>query len=246
MTCNNENPESVALDPLARYVWVLLVFDAILVALHFITGRAVINLDEEANVSAWYSSAKLLLMGWFCWLAWRQERSVPADRRPGRFTFLWIVLALLFLGLSVDETASLHERLARKVMSQWSVGLDIRETVLGGDQSKDAFAWVLLLSPFIVASLALFLVFLFRRLRARRRGYVPVLAGIAMFATVILLEATIYLFPSFSDFDSRLVGLYRLLVGIEECCEVFGITLFLVGLQRYLSTDPAPAHSTLS
>lgn len=60
------------------------------------------NLGRENNLAAWWSTACLALVGLHCWeLAGRHTR-------PGRST--WAVLAALFLGLSADEGASLHER----------------------------------------------------------------------------------------------------------------------------------------
>jgi len=48
--------------------------------------------------------------------------------------------AFIFVGLSADETASMHEHM---FMEETSADLGIRETLLGGDRAKDSFAWVL-------------------------------------------------------------------------------------------------------
>lgn len=60
------------------------------------------NLVRENNLAAWWSTAALAVLGLLCWeLAGRAAR-------PGRGT--WFLLGGLFLGLSADEGASLHER----------------------------------------------------------------------------------------------------------------------------------------
>lgn len=60
------------------------------------------NLVRENNLAAWWSTAALAVVGLLCWeLAGRATR-------PGRGT--WFLMGGLFLGLSADEGASLHER----------------------------------------------------------------------------------------------------------------------------------------
>lgn len=207
----------------------LFLADAALIALHFAFGWSVINLDEEGNLAAWYSSAKLLALAVFCAWLWREERR----QRLGRLAVLWLVVGWIFLGLSMDETASLHERLARAVMKETRVGLDIRETVLAGDAARDAFAWVLLLSPFIAATVALFAIVLYGRLFRARAGFLPALLGLACFVTAVGLEATIYFAPPLREWGPAHLAAYQEGIQVEEAAELLGSTLFLLGFSRY-------------
>lgn len=67
---------------------------------------ALFELDREANVPTLYSSVTLLLCASLLAVIG------VAKKRQGKREYLyWLVLALIFLFLSVDETAGLHERM---------------------------------------------------------------------------------------------------------------------------------------
>lgn len=210
----------------------LFVIDLTLIALHVAFGWSLINLDEEGNLAAWYSSSKLLALASVSVNLWILERAQqPAHR--SRLTILWLAVAMIFLALSMDETASMHERVARVVMRESTVGLDIRETVLAGDATKDAFAWVLIFSPFIAVTAVFFLFFFYARLFRTRRGFIPAMTGLALFLLAVGLEATIYLSPSLQEWSHGDLVRYRLGIALEETGEILGSTLFLLAFVRY-------------
>ncbi|MDA0989140.1 MAG: hypothetical protein O3A51_00120 [Verrucomicrobia bacterium] len=211
-----------------RSLMILLIGDVILLVLHVCFGWSVINLDEEGNLSAWYSSAKLLSLAILATWIWAAD-----CRYAGRWHWPWLLVALIFLGLSADETASLHERLARLVMQESSAGLDLRETVLGGDTAKDSYAWVILLSPFILAVTLFFGVFFVKRLLTCRLSLVTAISALAFFLLAVALEATIYAAPSLADWGDADVTRYRLFLAIEESGELLGSTLFIFAFLTY-------------
>lgn len=219
--------------PWGRLLVVLLVLDLSFVLLHVVFGWSIINLDEEGNLTAWYSSVKLMGLFVLCLLIWKAERSSPRMERPYRLTWLWLLVAAVFLFLSADETASMHERFARVVMQESAMGLDIRETVLSGDTMKDSFAWILLLSPFILGVTCFFGFFFYQRLKRYPDSFIPALAALALFLLAVGLEATIYYLPPFAEWSSRELFLYRLFVGFEEASEMVGSTLFLLSFSNY-------------
>src|SRR5688572_12086924 len=130
-----------------RLLLTLVGVDLLLVILHLATNATpVLDLDAEGNVPTWVSSGKLLAIAVLAVIAWRQEQ-----REPGlRHRWLWLLVAALFAGMSLDETASLHERAARALVSQGPAG-NLRATLLGGDSAKDSFAWVVLFGPLAIA-----------------------------------------------------------------------------------------------
>ena len=66
--------------------------------------RRQLHLESEANLTTWYSSATLLVCSYLLYtIAWHRRR----ERDP--FTTHWMLLALVFVFLSIDETAMLHE-----------------------------------------------------------------------------------------------------------------------------------------
>ena len=116
-----------------RRAWLwLFLFDAVFMALHaWYTGHRwyvenfalgayehpayellrTFNLDAEGTSAVWYSSLKLFLAAALAAGCW------ALARREGRSAFGWLMVALIFLGLSVDESASLHEHLADLIMA---------------------------------------------------------------------------------------------------------------------------------
>ena len=62
------------------------------------------NLDQEANIPTWFSSALLLAAAFISYVIARQERAL----RPREARY-WSGLVLMLLLMSIDETASIHE-----------------------------------------------------------------------------------------------------------------------------------------
>jgi hypothetical protein len=209
----------------------LIVLDLLLVCLHMLWRWPVIDLDQEGNLSAWYSSAKLLGLALLSVLIWLDEKKLAGSHL--RAKWLWLVVGMIFLLLSADETASMHERSARFIMKETTVGLDIRETLMSGDSIKDSFAWVFLLSPFILGVVVFFLVFFYNRLKKCLSSLIPAMIALAMFLLAVLLEAAICFMPGFEAWEAGEVAIYRMSISIEETAEILGATLFLFAFYRY-------------
>lgn len=65
------------------------------------------NLANEMNVAAWWSGMNLLVVSAFCYVLFRLKEE-PVWKA-------WLVLAVVFAGLSLDEIGAIHER----VGNQW-------------------------------------------------------------------------------------------------------------------------------
>lgn len=71
----------------------------------FVYGLSpLVDLDNEANLPTWFSSAQLLAAGLISFL-------IHVDRRGAgeKFAVHWVGLGFVMLYLSLDETAGLHE-----------------------------------------------------------------------------------------------------------------------------------------
>src|SRR5256885_4802293 len=110
--------------PQRKFVWGLVFITGVLVVLsviaNFVTysippGGALemeirksferlFDLDAEANIPTWFSSALLLM----CAMLLAANAAAKWKTRD-RYTIHWIVLSVIFLYLSVDETAIIHE-----------------------------------------------------------------------------------------------------------------------------------------
>ena len=197
---------------------------------------SLIDLDQEANLTAWYSSAKLLGLAIISFMIFISEGRSPGSGAKSKW--MWLVVAIIFLALSADETASIHETIADTIMKGAPIGVDIRESVLGGDKYKDSFAWVVLLAPFILAVSVFFLIFFYKKFSKSRTNLIISVIALGCYLLAVGSEATIYLAPAFTDFTAADTLRYRISIGIEESGEIIGTTLFLLVFLRYrLSLD---------
>ncbi|HJQ27543.1 MAG TPA: hypothetical protein VKA60_26895 [Blastocatellia bacterium] len=107
----------------ARLLRALVATELLLVALYWLDIlcgeppllNPLFDLDGEANIPAWFSSAQLLLIALTLWTASRFRRPEPLPSR--RFLNL---LAAGFLLLSLDETAQVHETITGVIGSRYA------------------------------------------------------------------------------------------------------------------------------
>jgi hypothetical protein len=168
--------------------------------------------DREANLPAWYSSMTLLLSAALLW-------SIASDaRRAGRpHARLWAALAAVFLLLSIDEAAGVHETVS----------------VLIGGLVPDAgvlfFAWVVPGALFVLGMGAVYFRFLLH-LPPRTRALVVVAGGCFCFGALGMEMATGY-YMSLHDTKRSLA--YLLLTHGEELLEMVGVAVFVYALLDY-------------
>jgi hypothetical protein len=96
--------------------------------------RTLVNINGEANLPAWWNSALLLMIAIGALVA----REFETERRS---RLAWLTVAACGLALSLDEIASLHERLGKPVRD---IGIVV-----------PTFAWLV---PGIVVATAMFVV----------------------------------------------------------------------------------------
>ena len=107
-------PDSTPRDALALLIGLLL-FELALVGAYLVdvmldhpikTLSAFINLDDEATLPNWFSTTQLFLIGA---VFWRRGRQTLPFTHPSR-TF-WYLAAAVFVFLSLDEAAAVHEKM---------------------------------------------------------------------------------------------------------------------------------------
>ena len=173
------------------------------------------DLGREANLPTYFSSGLLLIASLLlAWIA-RVKR-----RREAAFDRHWLVLALIFFYLSVDEAARLHE-FVYEVLSHFQVhGSGIFYHV-----------WVV---PFLAAAALVglaYLRFLFH-LPAKQRFlfvaaallYVGGAIGFEMFQGVVM------------EAQGRDNLTYHLSIVVEEAMEMGGVLVFIYALLHYIGT----------
>lgn len=163
------------------------------------------DLDLEANAPSWFSSALAFIGAALFLLLWRQ---VPLDGKRSR---VWLFLSFLFVYISIDEFASIHERLI----------IPVRETFdLSG---LLYFAWVV---PYgmLVAILAVALLPFLRRLdpEVRRRFIIAAIVFLSGAVGMELIGGRLY-----ESLDQQRNLTYDLITTCEEILEMTGLILLI-------------------
>lgn len=184
----------------------------------YIYGLAeLFDFAQEMNVPTLYSSFALLVA---CLLL---SIIALSHKRTGSSYFPWLGLAVIFLFLSIDETAALHERLTAPV-----------RTALGSTGLL-FFAWII---PYGLAVLLLAIAygkFLMRLAKDIRNLFL--VSGATFVAGAIGVEAI-------GGRHLELYGpgnlTYLLLSTGEELLEMLGIAIFIYALLSYLASRFEP------
>jgi hypothetical protein len=174
------------------------------------------DLNLEQNVPTWYSTAQLL----FCALllgiiAWDKKNN------GDRYAWYWVILTLIFLGLSLDETASLHEMTIKPLRSALKA-----KGVLH-------FTWVVPGAVFVLI-FTLAYVRLFVELPPKIRWLIGI-AGTIYVGGALGMELIGGYYASFYGGQGNMT--FAMLATIEEVCEMTGILIFLYALLLYISTS---------
>ena len=167
-----------------------------------------VRLNGEGNLSVAFAVAQLSLAGVLLALVWRVERVAG-----GADASYWMVLAIGFVGLALDEALQFHERLngpARALLGEDRPGIL-------------TFAWVLPGSMVVLVIGLFFLGFIRRQESTVRR--IILLAGGLFVAGGLGFEALGGWWARVYG-DSAPFG-YVLLSTLEEECELLGVTLFI-------------------
>jgi hypothetical protein len=180
-----------------------------------------LDLDGERNLTTWYASQKLFLIGaLLLWTAWscRQQR-VPR-------AWLLGILGAVFLGFSADEFIGLHEQFAFMIDRWLLPDGDRKETVF----SQTGIWMFVLVIPALAA--LLWTVAALERLWSDRG--VTALLGAGMI---------LFLSGAFSDVLINFAASHRhraIQIFVEELLEMAGATTILWGALRLLKLRGVP------
>lgn len=197
---------------LNRVVFVLIAAELLFVALNIwptpsaATNRA-LNLDHESNIVVWFASAQLLALSFLTFLLYSKLRARG-----------WLLLALGFLFLSVDETASLHESYGASLYHQY-----ISSNYQNGD-------WLIFFSVPLLIGAFLCAHAWWKLRQVSRPSFLWGTAGLLCWISVLAFESQ----------GSKL----RSAVIAEEFLELFGATLMLFATGRALVQDAPLSKSS--
>ena len=217
---------SVTLDP-RRVVAVLggavLVMSGLSMAGHFLRitrGRElrglvwIFDVGAEQSIPTWYASVSLLICAALLWIIGAANQGSDDGAK-----MQWKGLATIFLLLSLDEVATVHE---------WTANL------LPNVEPEGIFyyTWLLLGIPFAALISLLYLRFLFRLPPRTRRLFV--LAG-AVFVGGALGMEMINAQEEFLHGSGTLR--YAAMTGFEELMEMVGVLIFMYSLLVHLAAE---------
>lgn len=183
--------------------------------------------DREANVPTYFSSCLLLFAAGILALIAFVKR---AERDP--YTLHWVLLALVFLCLSLDEAVSFHELLIEPLRRKFQTSGLLR------------FPWVVAGAVFALGFGLFYLPFLRALSHPMLRLFI---ASAAVYVTgVIGLEMVGgYFYVDYSDFSAASWP-YMMAMTLEETFEMLGIILFIHTLLAYLKAYKSTLSLTFS
>lgn len=172
------------------------------------------DLDEENNIPSYFSTVIILIAAALLGII-----GVLESRREGSQVHHWRLLALIFLALSFDEFASLHEILIEPVRDRT------------GGVRVFYFGWVVPGLVFVAVVGAYFLPFVARLEPNSRRRFV--IAGTIYVVGVLGVELVEGYIASGSGEQN---WSYITALTVQEAMEMMGMILFIAALIQHLAT----------
>ncbi|ARS34820.1 hypothetical protein [Pontibacter actiniarum] len=182
------------------------------------------ELDAERNVPTYFSSFILLLSSLLLFAV-----SLLKQREQDKFTWQWRLLSVVFLYLSVDESAGLHEMFIYPLRDNFHLTGILY------------FSWVIVGAGVVIALGAYYLPFLLS-LHSKLRFRV-------MLAAVVYVGGALGV-ELYGGYYADAFGLdnlgYALITTVEETMEITGVLLLLHALYKHLKQQLASVTLVLS
>jgi hypothetical protein len=183
-----------------------------------------LDVGQDQSIPAWYSAFLLLFCSVLLALI-----SLVVKNAGGRYVNHWRVLSLIFLYLSVDEGASIHEKAGRVTRAVYnSLGSEP-----GGVMP---IAWVVPGIVFVFIFVLAYLKFFFH-LPTRQR-YLFLAAGVIYVGAAMGMEVFYAYYRSLVGPMPEMTNLQQigriLIISSEELLEMFGLIVFIYALLSYI------------
>ncbi len=200
--------------------------------------HSLFDMTLEGNFPTWWSSTQLLAVGLAAWLIFLRVKAENGKRgkRLG-----WIVLAVFFLYMAVDDATYLHERVgyATKTLVQdgaWFVGFGLAAQF-------PSYYWQLVYGlPFLIIGFFM-TVFLWRDLESAALR-LPAILGLGCYVLAVGLDfadgqSNQAVYRCISRFTTMYVETQRDCARVfEEFMEMFGTSLLLLAFVGRLTRMP--------
>lgn len=184
----------------------------------------IFNLDAEASIPTWYAAVSILSCALLLsWIGLVKKRSGDSYAR------YWLILAVIFALISLDEVMQLHELSIQHIRNLLDVG------------GFFYYAWIIPAGIFVFA-LALVYFKFWLHLPTRTRLLFLLAAGLYLGGTLVV-EAISGQYHWL--YGTQNIGI-ALLTTLEECMEMMGIVVFLYSLLDYISRNAVLSEMRVS
>lgn len=215
-------PSSTIIRILAGIIVFLVIASTAAACIRACTGRTSaygfvpkFDVNRENNIPTYFSSFLLLVSAGLLAIVTMSKR-----RDRAQYSTHWFILMLIFLFLSIDETASLHELLVKPLKN----ALHLSDIWLN--------AWVIAGFVFVV----LFVIFYYRyflHLPKRTRMYL-VIAALFLVGGAIGVE---FVGGAYVGIHGGWTFTYGIMTIIEETFEMIGVLFFIIAILDYIKLD---------
>ena len=184
------------------------------------------NVGEDASIPTWYSSFALLLCSVLL-----AAIAAAKKRHNDRFTFHWAALSILFLLMSMDEVATIHEALGE------SVGV-VAELFFDYDPGGLLYAaWVIPGAIFVLVVALAYLSFFFHLPRKTKLWFL--VAGVLFVGGALGMEmlsarlSSFYGWENLENMPNNVKMVIAVQTALEELFEMLGVVVFIYALLSY-------------
>ena len=175
------------------------------------------NATREDALASWFAVTQTVFVALSAWVIYAITRNhaLAIRRRIG-----WMMVALIFTYIAIDDGAAVHERL----------GSAFKERE-GGTINFPSYPWQLLLAP-VFAAMGVFLLYFLWREMSRPVERIRLLCAMTCFAIAVALDFVEGMEDGYywliETFDWRNETIRHFSKSIEEFIEMLGMTLFLI------------------
>ncbi len=182
--------------------------------------RRLFNTTREDSLASWFGVTQTFVVALVLWLT----TAIAAKTQPSRWKRVgWIVLAVFFTYMAIDDGAKIHERLGTA-----SKSFAVTKDAVG---IYPSYAWQVVFMPLFAAMGLFMLIFLWQEL-PRTKDRVRVFLALSCFGVAVVFDFFEGLDDGYAwlieelDVKKRTIRHYS--KSIEETIEMLGMTILLV------------------
>ncbi len=171
-----------------------------------------LSVNVEESIPTWFSTILLFIASLLLWFIWGVK-----NRKEDEWRTYWLGLAFVFLYLSIDEGAAIHETFVQPIES-------IVQT-----SGFFAFAWQIVFLPLVLIFVFIYIRFL--RALPQETAVLFILSGVIYVGGAVFIEGWS---ANEWDINQGITFRYLMIATVEEWFEMMGASLFIYTLLDYI------------